>query len=276
MNMNDFDFSKSAIIKPPGESAALSNNFRYYYIVVDSRDRNMQLYPNPACYVVDMPCDMANVKKATLMHADIPSIELNVTGANNAFSVRTDAGGAFRTATLDPGMYTFEQLCAALQLSVGGAITVTFDDVKKRFAFHSTSDSAFELDFTAKNSIARVLGFAPLVYTAVAGSAAGLTSPFAADIDSLRNPGYTLLNIDNFNAIAGVSSAASASFAVIDSTAHYSNTDDMFTKHFNPTLPRLHQLRVRFTNYYGSLVDFQNRDHYFVLRLACLKSNLLW
>lgn len=279
--MDSFNYSNSAIIRPPKPDDGSVNNVRHFHVVVDSRDRDVQLYPDPACYVLDMPCDMANVKSVTLMTADVPQVlELNVTSKGNTFLVRDDVTQpSYETIVIEPGFYDSAQLLSALNakfMSRSIHLTVSFDAITRRFAFtHVTSGKEFDLDMSGRNSLGPILGFAKLFYSSSAGS---LTAPFVENLPSpsetrRSNNKYSFLQIDNFGAIMGIGNTASRAFAAIDSTGKYVNVDDMYCKWFNPIMPRLHQLRIKFTDYNGDLVDFQNRDHHFVLRITCLKTN---
>lgn len=265
-----FNYSDSAIIRPPEDVA--SSDFRYYFLVVDSRDRNRSVYPNPSQYVIDVPCDVSNIKTATLISAFVPNVDLNVTGNENALVLRTEPEAAATTLEVRAGKYDGPALADALNLAAAGTITASFDPIANRFAFAASSSSSVRLDFTVSNSIARQLGFARTVYALEAGGAT-LIAPFVADLGA--NSPYAFLTIGDFGTIHGVGNAASSSFALLScSNDQQVVSSEMFTKYFNPTLARLSQLRVKLVDYYGNLADFQNRDHYFILKFGCLKSNI--
>jgi hypothetical protein len=265
-----FDYSNSAIIKPP--ELPLASDFRYYFMVVDSRDRNRSMYPNPSQYVIDVPCDISNIKTATLISAFIPNVDLNVTENENSFQLVVEDQPPVQLQ-IPSGKYDGATLTTTLQgILAPYDASVSYNTTSHRFTFqHRWPQSSVHLDFAAPNSAARQLGFARTVYPFDAGG--DLLAPFVADLGA--NASYIFLTIGDFGTIHGIGNAASSSFALLSCTNDQQVvSSEMFTKYFNPTMARLSKLRVRLVDYYGNLVDFQNRDHYFIVKFGCLKSNI--
>jgi hypothetical protein len=64
------------------------NNFRDNYVVVlDSLDRDLAKYPDPANYVIALPETLRNVETIELMSFQITRTETNVNSGNNKFKI---------------------------------------------------------------------------------------------------------------------------------------------------------------------------------------------
>jgi len=64
------------------------NNFRDNYVVVlDSLDRDLAKYPDPANYVIALPETLRNVETIELMSFQITRTETNVNSGNNKFQI---------------------------------------------------------------------------------------------------------------------------------------------------------------------------------------------
>ena len=74
-----------------------------HYIVVDSRQRNYSLYPNPNNYFVELFESLHSVERLELTAAVLPKTEYNVNSENNLLIVTV--GGITKKLFLTPGQY---------------------------------------------------------------------------------------------------------------------------------------------------------------------------
>jgi len=74
-----------------------------HYIVVDSRQRNYSLYPNPNNYFVELFESLHSVERLELTAAVLPKTEYNINSENNLLIVTV--GGITKKLFLTPGQY---------------------------------------------------------------------------------------------------------------------------------------------------------------------------
>ena len=74
-----------------------------HYIVVDSRQRNYSLYPNPNNYFVELLEAFRSVERLELTAAVLPKTEYNINSENNLLIVTV--GGLTKKLFLTPGQY---------------------------------------------------------------------------------------------------------------------------------------------------------------------------
>ena len=74
-----------------------------HYIVVDSRQRNYSLYPNPNNYFVELFESLHSVERLELTAVVIPKTEYNINSENNLLIVTV--GGITKKLFLTPGQY---------------------------------------------------------------------------------------------------------------------------------------------------------------------------
>lgn len=121
--MNNDVYMSQAIIPPPED---LENKFSTKHIIVDSRDRNRQTYPNPSKYSIAFDEPFVNVHSAELTVYDFPFNEYNITEFNNVLHVNGE------DHKIPAGKYTVSELEDALNLLPTG-ITFDYDEKKRKF-----------------------------------------------------------------------------------------------------------------------------------------------
>ena len=104
------------------------NNFRDNYVVVlDSLDRDLAKYPDPANYVIALPETLRNVETIELMSFQITRTETNVNSGNNKFLIieivtnsiqNTQPITNFYPIEIPIGEYSSSQLLQALKNSL--------------------------------------------------------------------------------------------------------------------------------------------------------------
>jgi hypothetical protein len=244
----NFDFSQTAVVRPP---SVFNEETKSTRIVVDSRDRNRQIYPNPNNYVIDLDYDIKEVTAMHIVTQDVPLSLYNITMNNNKIKVIMN-GEAF-IFEVPPGNYDAFDLATTLTTLIG--ITVTFSPTSLKIKF--TYTSPFSIDFVDKQYdwIALLLGFVP--QTLYESALDVIVAPFIINLNIDR---YIILNIDQVNVYEGSNNIFKKITSIIGNELS-SSLLHFIKKSFSPPISRLNKLKIQFLNYYGCGYDFQNRDH---------------
>jgi hypothetical protein len=89
INYDSFDFSNSTIIKPQIASENVQYKLVYTRVVIDSRHRNVDLYPNPASFTIPLNDLLDNIISVELLSAaNIPFCDKNINAYNNLLSIK--------------------------------------------------------------------------------------------------------------------------------------------------------------------------------------------
>lgn len=284
----------------PRFSRNLTDDFYNQHIprilVIDSRDRNHDKYPNPYDYRVDLNDTFRDIISMELIGSEIPNSYYNINSSNNLIHFREDPG-IILTATIPPGNYSLTSLKAAIETAMDAAgdaaisYTVTFDTIS--FKTTITSDAVgpkiFDLVFFGgtepfgeigertiyrSRSMAKVLGYDREDLT----GSLSYTSVFTFN---LSNEKYVLLHIPDFEHIDGPDSDVRKSYAKLQldssfgDTSHYKRADTRFIKYFSPPLGKLGTLRIQFKTYDGNFFDFNGQEHSLTFRIELLDSTKL-
>lgn len=267
----EHEYMLNAIIPPPiGKDT--EGDRKVTRVVIDSRDRNLNLYPAPNNYEIVLDDDIDDVVRAQLIVADVP---LSMYTVNSYFNKLNVVGnGIAQEVVLDAGDYkdstsSLPSMIASKLNAVYGADTfqVSYNAAKDRYEF--TAKVAFSLNFTvqpASASLHHLLGFRAAIYNSTATG----TAPFSHVVNSefrrnLNYNNYVILYIDKFDVNQGSSKLTTKSFAILTQNGDNNNADiteeRKVIKHFAPPIPRLTKIKVTFTDRFGNLYDFQNADH---------------
>jgi len=274
VNYKNFAFEKTAIIKPPFEEFRNKEvHHKLTRFVIDSRDRNMRLYPTPSAYEIDLDEEIEDVTAADVILADVPFSAYTVNSGNNQLDIKV--GSSIYTAIIDPGDYNVTTLPNALQTAIrqvaGPGFEVAFNETKDNFVISSSSDFSLSTGDENSNykskSIAKLLGFEakPMLLSVVgAPNASGYTyhaiPTFRKDFNINK---YIIMHIDGMNVNHSINTATNRSLALIHK--QYSALSMLMPaavrKTFNPPIGRLTKVRISFKDYFGNPYDFQNQDH---------------
>jgi hypothetical protein len=241
-------------------------------VTVDSRDRNLAAYPDPAQYEWPMPEALRNVAAVRLVGMDVPLSAPLVSRAAAAFTFQW-AGGAEAPAAFAHGDYAAPAdlaaaLQAALQLAIpAGTFAVAVDARAQTLAVQASD----ELVLRFHESAAPILGLrsdAPtLAAVAVSPGVWRAAAPYPLNLDGER---YTALHLSpNSDALlAGLESGAHRGFAVIPITIHHGRRAAappfkyvIAEKLWSPNIARIARLGIKFMDYSGAPYDFRNKDH---------------
>lgn len=265
-------------------------------IVVDSRDRDMQLFPDAAKYEISLLEEIQDVTSLELLTCDVPMVTYTVTEFNNALRVSFPGFPAAVAAALDVGDYSAADLAAEVQAKLCAA-ALAFSDVTDASLFRveyvartdnyvvrckrpfslAFDDAPKRAGYFAPTTCARLLGFGPATYESQGAAAEDalfthrVRAPFRRDFTSDR---YAILHIEpayvNYNALNG---AIDKSFAIIprDSTASNLMCDETRRKDFKPPVARFSKVRIAFLDSAGRPYNFHNRDHRLELRFTSIR-----
>lgn len=250
-----FDYSNSAIIKPPFKQASNHEiGKQFTRLVIDSRDRDIQIYPSPNKYAYIFDQDIDEVTSAEIIIMDVPLSSYIINTNNNTLIVNNTK------IIIPPGNYNGLALATVLQDCISQLIdgaTVQYNEVQDNLSF-GVGLVPYTIDFTSSSSIslAKIFGFLPgKLYTAP------LTCQFRVNLN-VNN--YIILNIDQFNINVSTNTNIDRTTALVHykplSVNYISYSNMYLKKYFNPPV-RLNKLKFTFTDYYGNLYDFQNQDH---------------
>jgi hypothetical protein len=299
------DAPKSAgqklIIEKPKDFENLANNtYKYnnnyiktHHLVIDSRDRNIDNYPNSFEYSIDLDNIYKDLISIELISANIPKTEYLINSSNNLLHFIEDSGSEL-IATITPGNYTPTSLATEietqLETSGGGSYTVSADSTTTN-KFTITLDSGattFDLLFDGgnethetqtrtiykDNSIGPIIGFSRT-------DVIGITTYTGDNQYNLNGPTYILLkihNLDNLNGVQNKSINKSFAKIILDTNLteykYFKSQSDYITrKEFSPPLAKLAQLNISFVNYDNTFYDFGNLEHCLYFKIVTLNQN---
>lgn len=269
----EFDFKKSAVIEPPSE---FKKDSRFSYVVVDSRDRDTSIFKSSSKYTIDFDDPYRDVVSAELVSARLPLSSYNVDDNNSRFALSSPSStGITVEVSLQKGLYSHIELVDIISNIISSeGYSIAFDTTTHKFAFTCTSD--FVLDFSSEFSCGALLGFRSNV-DRIFSVNKKIVAPYPAFLDKCsRN--YAIMIIDNFNNLKSQNNATNNAFAIIDREECEGSGENkpIAKKYFNPPLNEISKLKVRFVDYMNQPYDFSEKDHYFVLKLECLKNGRLY
>ena len=266
-------FLSKAVIQPPEN---LMKQYRVKHVLIDSRDRNYDLYPNPSKYEIEFHEAFLNVHSIELTVSNIPFNQYNVTAYNNKLTVNDVE------CTIEPGKYTANQLIEALNTALRidyfsyneitnkvsiTAQTVALDiecksDTKKRY---DTYNEVY-VDTYKENSIAKLLGFDMADYKIEMNTTLVLPNP----MNLMPYADYIAMYIQRAKLYVSRNDYLNDSFAILRPSTHDNYTiygDEIKAKVFNPPID-IKKIRFSFKDYDGHPYDFQNKEHSFELKIT--------
>ena len=266
-NFSREDFLKNAVIEPPTDYTFFDTNLKKTRIIVDSRVRNTNLFPNQNSYDIQFDDDIDDVIQVTLLYCDIPMPMYLI---NNYFNkLIVSIAGTDYTVILTNGDYDNTTLATELQTKINAATGYTFivAYVALTDNFSFTINSTFTLKFIGyTNSLNQLLGFNFKNYIAISNGLGGyvITSEFKINFNYNN---YLIMDIEQFDTLKSTDRDLNKSFAIIPKNFNNLNICDEFSyiKRFSPPIGKLARIKVRFYDRFGNLYDFQNMDHRYEL-----------
>jgi hypothetical protein len=115
-------------------------------VLVDSRDRDPEVYPYAHTYRVHLPAPLRDVTAARVVSAEIPDTVYTFSQDDNNTSLNLTVAGESRSITIPDGRYTVETVCTTVESvlnqafdSVDIGITVTLDSASRRVTIEAPS-----------------------------------------------------------------------------------------------------------------------------------------
>lgn len=269
------NYVRNAIIPPPQNvTSDIEPKTKVTRIVIDSKDRDVELFPEPSSYEVRLEDDIDDVISAQLITADVPLSSYMINRYFKTFILKI--GATSYEVVLEEGNYGVLELAQHITEklnSISNNFLAEYVSIKDNFQIKSKV--AFSLSFNnTQNSIAQLLGFIPQEYACIASD--DVTYPYIVKSVYRKNfnfNNYVIMNIDHFDVIKSNGNKLHRTFAVINGNQSDLAFTDMPTviKSFNPPVPRLAKLKISFTDRFGNLYDFQNVDHRIELLFTSFK-----
>lgn len=242
--------------------------------IIDSRERNNVSTTNPNSYTIQFDKPFKNIVSLELLSTELPITQYVVNAYNNQLKIDTD------TITITKGNYTSSELASELQTQIRNETgdnnySVSANDITMKFTI-SHSSTAFTLDLSIDNTIARVIGFSAI-------SSSGSTSYTSDKTFDLFGERYIVMHVNNFSSnIVSNQEKLEGAFAKIPITVplfsiEYFIYDKLKAfKQFNPPLATLDYLNLEFRTYDGNLYDFNGQEHSltFVVRTKTYRKNM--
>lgn len=130
-----------------------------YIFVVDSKDRDKEVYPSPNEYAIKFSSPFKNVYSLEILDASIPRTHYTIEDTNNKLYYNID-GGDYKLITIDIGNYSHLSMIEELNNKFESNISVSNlsspADKRNQYIFSSTKPFSFDI----KNStIGDILGF---------------------------------------------------------------------------------------------------------------------
>jgi hypothetical protein len=271
INYDTFDFSKSAIIKPIVENFDDSHRIptKKMNLIIASNDRDRSTYKTPADYVCSFFEDIQDVLSVELKIASLPFNPYNINSTNNIL-VLSD-GNQDYSMTISSGIYTGATLAAALTASYINTIPgffVTFNSTSQHLEFSAsvpfTIVGPSDASSYIPGGLLKNLGFGPMSQTSQQDTASGLYRMESEYVVNLIPANTIVMNIDTMNVKLSNNNVFNKAYGILAQNQKDTMASDTYTikKHFNPPMPRIDKLHIRFTDINGNPYDFQNIDHF--------------
>jgi hypothetical protein len=250
-------YNDSAIIPPPPsyeakiKHKAKSSKAK---IIIDSRDRNMLVWPTPSKYSIKLDNPLNDIVSIELTDYSIPLERQLINNTNNTFYYSPDNGTTVKTINIGNGNYDGKSLATELQTKFGSDISsVAYSDTNQRLTINTNNNNFIILSSqSGNNNINNILGFSN---TDTQANSNSIQSNYALN---LQGENYIIMMLEN--AITNISNNQyiNRSFAVIRDNTHI---QEIIKKTFNPTLNNFSTFSISFYDYYGALFDFDNKNH---------------
>ena len=261
------------IVRPPREDDG-DTYTKLVRLVVDSRDRQRNVFPNPNLYEVPLPHDLHNVTFVKLIASCMPFVAYTVNKYNN--KVHFTVAGRDVAAGIEVGDYSNgDDLAGAVEKAMNESVghdqifQVAYNTKMDSFAFNSTR--SFSVNFTPSPSAAAMMGFAPCSYASSVESSTSsvyknvVKSPYRMNLGV--NNDAIVVNIDMLDLNVSSMPSIHGSFAILNRPGDGNGCEvtdhdhEQICKYFAPPLRRLSKMSIKLTDIFGHPWDTQNRDH---------------
>lgn len=124
----------------------------YYYLHVDSKNRDTNLYPHGNTYVLHVPTTIKNVIKADLVSARVPNTMYNLTNGTNVFSTSS----LISPVSMNPGFYSAQLLADEINERLNIREAIQYSQAEGKFLY-LTNESTSTITINS-TELAKMLG----------------------------------------------------------------------------------------------------------------------
>jgi len=144
-------------------------------VFVDSKNRDVQVFPNGNSYVLHLTTPIKNVTHVDLVSARVPNTMYNLTDGSNAYAINSS------NVSMNPGFYSVYGIEAAVTSS--GLVTATYLPDEGKFIFSGAGLFTIKIQ---SSELARMVGLSQgVTYTA---ALAGNSDPGYSGKYIVRSP----------------------------------------------------------------------------------------
>jgi hypothetical protein len=260
------------IIETKKDKNMLIQPISYQEFVIDSRDRNWDVNPNPNQYEIQLTRGLHNIISIELLSAEIPKTDYIINQYNNKLYFE-ETNGTELTATITIGDYTIAQLLVELKTQLEAIGGSTYTVVESGRLITITSDlsgggGVFHLNFNnTTNSIARKIGFEEQQFT----GSSNYTSSMDVIMDEPEQVYLEIFNLNNIHTLSDwkdkfILLSLNCPRGEYEYIKNYVNNDgdiiDNEYRYDTQTPTDLRKLNIVFRNKQTKqLYDFNGRDH---------------
>lgn len=275
-------YYENAVIKTPRVV-----DVRKIRLVVDSRERNLTLFPNPNKYEINLMDFIPNVSSIKMVSSTFPFSAYLINKNNN--TIHFEVSGISYASQMEMGDYASgSELATAMQTAMNNTVgnpVFLVEYLPRTDNFRFRCLSAFSLRFKGnaythpfnhntdyaylQGSIGAVIGF---------GVKDAMSAPSNTPVDGyihvIQSDYRKNFNVDNclivhigmLNLNKSTAMSVDESFAIISRTGVYDGQTQLYDGHqikkpFTPPIKKIAKISVEVLDYYGNLYDFQNQDH---------------
>lgn len=258
-----------------------------HYIVVDSMDRDISKYPNPADYVINPINPLKSMDTVEVMMLQLTRGEANVHSGNNTFSINLNNNPQSTEILIPEAEYTtLTNLASAIETAVKAkpgfsdfTVTVSVTNPTRLTITHASQT----FTVTVTEGSGRLLGITCSTKERGAGTKtatlnqSGSYSVTGNRAANLYGEPYISLYINDFERMNGCGSTIDGSYITIplEKRSYMERfllpNDEKEKKGLyllKGSQRNITQIRIRFTRPDGSLYDFNGVDHQIVLRFT--------
>lgn len=267
----------------PQDEVSKSEKIKYYHIVFDSRERNVDRFQFPNKYELPLFEPINDVVSVELLSANIPFTRYLIHANNNRLHVSIN-GGSEQEYIIPEGNYEPQELSDLIVQQLGSTFSASINSNTNRITFKSSTPFSFKfkglpyvdedkIEGTRlkKDSIGHVIGFMNMDYdSTLQNTDHVITSPHPIN---LKIDDYIIMKLKNVNIYTGNSDTFHKAFAIIckNPDTYNINYSENLEKRLNPPLASLNRLRISFYDFEGNLYDFNNVEHRVELKIGTLK-----
>jgi hypothetical protein len=254
-----------------------------HHVLVDSRDRDFDKFPNPNEYRVRLPRQYKNVVGARLLSADVPSSFFVFSAAHGNTAMTVTVGAATAEVTIPDGNYDMDSLPVELRAALeaafpGKTFATSIDPRTMQLVVECDQGDAVGVDASAAADgpptdwgLAYYLGFPRGVVTT--GSPT-LTSPGVVNLNPFT---YVLLDLQELGTIdeGGVYGSAVGKGCFCKIPINGISYEYIFRDldkaaevvECRPMVPKLETLTVTWRLHDGTVMDFRGVEHSFLVEI---------